>query len=98
MVESSLQTAVPVSRGLATTANGSLAGAAMAILSGLLAYAAGSAVVTARLYRHAVDPDTFQSWLDYVDTYLAIWVMGYPKDPNLVTRLVSPPGFDLPPA
>ena len=50
------------------------------------------------MIRSAIDPDTFQSWLDYVDTYLAIWVMGYPKDPNLVTRLVSPPGFDLPPA
>jgi MoaA/NifB/PqqE/SkfB family radical SAM enzyme len=61
-------------------------------------YAAGSAVVTARLYRHAVNPDTFQSWLDYVDTYLAVWVMGYPKDPNLVSKPVPPPGFDLPPA
>ena len=39
-------------------------------------YAAGSAVVTARLYRHATDPDTFASWLDYVDTYLAVWVRG----------------------
>jgi organic radical activating enzyme len=61
-------------------------------------YAAGSAVVTARLYRHATDPDTFQSWLDYVDTYLAVWVMGYPKDSNLVSKPVPPPGFDLPPA
>jgi organic radical activating enzyme len=61
-------------------------------------YAAGSAVVTARLYRHAVNPDAFQSWLDYVDTYLAVWVMGYPKDPNLVSKPVPPPGFDLPPA
>ena len=60
-------------------------------------YAAGSAVVTARLFRHAVDPDTFNSWLDYVDTYLAVWVMGYEKDPNLVSKLVPPPGFDLPP-
>ena len=33
-------------------------------------YASGSAVVTARLHRHATDPDTFRSWLDYVDTYL----------------------------
>jgi len=33
-------------------------------------YAAGSAVVTARLYRHVTDPNTFKSWLDYVDTYL----------------------------
>jgi MoaA/NifB/PqqE/SkfB family radical SAM enzyme len=61
-------------------------------------YAAGSAVVTARLYRHAVDPHTFNSWLDYVDTYLAVWVMGYEKGPNLMTKMVAPPGFDLPPA
>lgn len=59
-------------------------------------YAAGSAVVTARLYRHAVDPDTFNSWLDYVDTYLAVWVNGYEKGPNLVSKLVAPPGFNLP--
>ncbi len=59
-------------------------------------YAAGSAVVTARLYRHAVDPDTFNSWLDYVDTYLAVWVRGYEKGPNLVSKRVAPPGFDLP--
>jgi MoaA/NifB/PqqE/SkfB family radical SAM enzyme len=58
-------------------------------------YAAGSAVVTARLYRHAVDPDTFNSWLDYVDTYLAVWVRGYDKGPNLYSKLVPPPGFDL---
>ncbi len=61
-------------------------------------YAAGSAVVTARLYRHAVDPETFNAWLDYVDTYLAVWVMGYEKGPNLITTLVPPPGFDLPAA
>jgi MoaA/NifB/PqqE/SkfB family radical SAM enzyme len=60
-------------------------------------YAAGSAVVTARLYRHAVDPDTFNSWLDYVDTYLAVWVMEYEKGPNLVSKPVPPPGFVLPP-
>jgi MoaA/NifB/PqqE/SkfB family radical SAM enzyme len=59
-------------------------------------YAAGSAVVTARLYRHAVDPDTFNSWLDYVDTYLAVWVMGYEKSPNLISKPVAPPGVDLP--
>jgi hypothetical protein len=57
-------------------------------------YAAGSAVVTARLYRHAVDPDTFNSWLDYVDTYLAVWVMGYEKSPNLISKPVVPPGID----
>jgi MoaA/NifB/PqqE/SkfB family radical SAM enzyme len=54
-------------------------------------YAAGSAVVTARLYRHAVDPDTFKAWLDYVDTYLAVWVMGYAKGQNLNDKTVSPP-------
>jgi len=59
-------------------------------------YAAGSAVVTARLYRHAVDPETFNSWLDYVDTYLAVWVTGYEKGPNLISKMVAPPGFDLP--
>jgi len=58
-------------------------------------YAAGSAVVTARLFRHAVDPDTFRAWLDYVDTYLAVWVMGYEKGPLLSRRLVPPPGHGL---
>lgn len=59
-------------------------------------YAAGSAVVTARLFRHATDPDTFGAWLDYVDTYLAVWVMGYEKGPALVTTPVAPPGHDQP--
>ena len=54
-------------------------------------YAAGSAVVTARMFRHAADPDTFRSWLDYVDTYLAVWVMGYAKGENLCNDLVDPP-------
>jgi MoaA/NifB/PqqE/SkfB family radical SAM enzyme len=54
-------------------------------------YAAGSAVVPARLFRHAVDPDTFRSWLDYMDTYLAVWVQGYPKGENLLARPVAPP-------
>jgi MoaA/NifB/PqqE/SkfB family radical SAM enzyme len=54
-------------------------------------YAAGSAVVTARLYRHVNNIATFQSWLDYVDTYLAVWVMGYEKGDNLCAELVSPP-------
>ena len=58
-------------------------------------YAAGSAVVTARLFRHASDPDAFRSWLDYVDTYLAVWVMGYEKGENLCDRLVDPPGFSM---
>ncbi|MBV5318224.1 MAG: radical SAM protein [Desulfobulbaceae bacterium] len=54
-------------------------------------YAAGSAVVTARMYRHATNPDTFSAWLDYVDTYLAIWVRGYEKGPHLCDHPVSPP-------
>jgi len=54
-------------------------------------YASGSAVVTARLHRHATDPDTFRSWLDYVDTYLAVWVKGYDKSDNLCRTLVNPP-------
>ena len=57
-------------------------------------YAAGSAVVTARLYRHVKDPWTFRSWLDYVDTYLAVWVMGYEKGENLCPEMVSPPGCE----
>ena len=58
-------------------------------------YAAGSAVVTARLFRHAVDPDTFGAWLDYVDTYLAVWVAGYEKGDNLIDHPVAPPGHRL---
>ncbi len=58
-------------------------------------YAAGSAVVTARLYRHATDPEAFKAWLDYVDTYLAVWVMGYEKSNNLLDRMTPPPGFTL---
>lgn len=54
-------------------------------------YAAGSAVVTARLYRHVNSLSVFQSWLDYVDTYLAVWVMGYEKGKNLCEEPVSPP-------
>lgn len=61
-------------------------------------YAAGSAVVTARLHGHAKDPEHFKAWLDYVDTYLAVWVMGYEKSENLQTKLVPPPGFELAPA
>ncbi len=61
-------------------------------------YASGSAVVTSRLYRHATDPDSFKSWLDYVDTYLSVWVMNYEKGNNLCDYIVAPPGFDLPEA
>ena len=58
-------------------------------------YASGSAVVTARLYRHAVGPQTFKAWLDYVDTYLAVWVMGYEKETSLSEELVAPPGHEV---
>jgi len=54
-------------------------------------YAAGSAVVTARMYRHATDPVTFAAWLDYVDTYLAVWVRGYKKGFNLCNTYINPP-------
>jgi MoaA/NifB/PqqE/SkfB family radical SAM enzyme len=54
-------------------------------------YAAGSAVVTARMYRHAADPEHFKAWLDYVDTYLAVWVSGYEKGRNLCDYPVQPP-------
>ena len=54
-------------------------------------YASGSAIVTARLFRHADKLETFQAWLDYVDTYLAVWVMGYPKGENLCSTPVNPP-------
>ncbi len=54
-------------------------------------YASGSAVVTARLHRHAVDPAHFRAWLDYVDTYLAVWLVGYAQGPCLCEELVAPP-------
>lgn len=53
-------------------------------------YASGSAIITARLYRHAADLNTFKGWLDYVDTYLSVWVMGYEKDTFLCTTPVAP--------
>jgi organic radical activating enzyme len=58
-------------------------------------YAAGSAVVTTRLLRHAVNPETFAAWLDYVDTYLAVWVMAYEKGANLLDQPSAPPGCGL---
>jgi len=53
-------------------------------------YAAGSAIVTARMNRHITSADQFRAWLDYVDTYLAVWVQGYSKHPNLCKVPVSP--------
>jgi len=58
-------------------------------------YASGSAVVTARMFRHAVSPERFKSWLDYVDTYLAVWVMDYAKGPNLMEEPAAPPGHPM---
>jgi hypothetical protein len=55
-------------------------------------YAAGSAIVTARMNRHVSNPDQFRAWLDYVDTYLAVWVPGYAKGDNLCATPVSPAG------
>lgn len=55
-------------------------------------YAAGSAVVTARMFRHASYPDLFRSWLDYVNTYLAVWVINYEKGENLMNQPIAPPG------
>lgn len=57
-------------------------------------YAAGSAVVTAKMFRHASDPEHFAAWLDYVDVYLAVWVRGYEKSPDVCQSPVLPPGQD----
>jgi MoaA/NifB/PqqE/SkfB family radical SAM enzyme len=46
-------------------------------------YAAGSAIVTARMAQHVGSEEEFRKWLDYVDTYLAVWVRGYEKGVNL---------------
>ena len=54
-------------------------------------YAAGSAVVTAKLFRHASHPEIFKAWLDYVDVYLSVWVRGYKKGKNLCHDLIAPP-------
>jgi len=37
------------------------------------------------------DPLSFKAWLDYVDTYLAVWVMGYEKGENLCPEMIAPP-------
>lgn len=50
-------------------------------------YAAGSAVVTARLLKHIDSEELFCKWLDYVDTYLSVWVYGYKKDKNLIENI-----------
>ncbi len=53
-------------------------------------YAAGSAVVTSKMFRHAANPEHFKAWLDYVDIYLAVWVRGYEKSPYLSRNPVVP--------
>jgi len=55
-------------------------------------YAAGSAIVTSRLNLHVDSEDQFRGWLDYVDTYLSIWVLGYQKG----TLLYQYPGGEVP--
>lgn len=49
-------------------------------------YAAGSAIVSSRLAMHVDSEEQFRGWLDYVDTYLAIWILGYQRDANLYTH------------
>jgi MoaA/NifB/PqqE/SkfB family radical SAM enzyme len=46
-------------------------------------YASGSAIVTSRMTQHVDSETSFRKWLDYVDTYLAVWVRGYQKSENL---------------
>jgi len=46
-------------------------------------YAAGSVIVTSRLNLHVASEAQFRGWLDYVDTYLAVWVPGYERGQNL---------------
>jgi len=48
-------------------------------------YASGSAIVTSRMDLHIKTESAFRGWLDYVDTYLTIWILGYQRSPNLYT-------------
>lgn len=48
-------------------------------------YAAGSAIVSSRLSSHVDSEKKFRAWLDYVDTYLATWLVDYEKGENLYT-------------
>jgi hypothetical protein len=56
-------------------------------------YAAGSAIVTSRLELHRQSEELFRAWLDYVETYLAIWVLGYERDSTLLYRPAGPLSF-----
>src|SRR5258708_40333664 len=46
-------------------------------------YAAGSAIVSSRLGMHLDSERQFRGWLDYGDTYLAVWILGYTRGENL---------------
>ena len=48
-------------------------------------YAAGAVIVPAQFYKHAHSESAFRAWLDYVDTYLAVFVSGYRQDRPLYT-------------
>jgi MoaA/NifB/PqqE/SkfB family radical SAM enzyme len=48
-------------------------------------YASGSAIVTARMAQHVGSEEEFSKWLDYVNTYLSVWVQGYERAENLYT-------------
>jgi len=48
-------------------------------------YAAGSAIVSSRLAMHVDCERRFRGWLDYVDTYLATWLIDYRRDEPLYT-------------
>ncbi len=48
-------------------------------------YAAGSAIVSSRLGMHVDSEQHFRGWLDYVDTYLAVWLRRYQKGTDLYT-------------
>lgn len=48
-------------------------------------YAAGSAIVSSRFAMHVNSERQFRAWLDYVDTYLATWLIDYKRDENLYT-------------
>jgi organic radical activating enzyme len=49
-------------------------------------YAAGSAIVSSRFALHVDSERKFRGWLDYVDAYLATWLIDYRRGPNLYTR------------
>jgi hypothetical protein len=49
-------------------------------------YAAGSAIVSSRFAMHVDSERKFRGWLDYVDTYLATWLIDYQRGPNLYSR------------